>query len=299
MNQRILLAAGLALSFSATLGATEASAQTTGGAERVAQVVTVRPEVATLRKLQKPVTVAFADNKLEDVLKFIADATGADLEIMWADDRESDGLNKETTITLDAKSIPAITLLERVLDKAYAADSSSEGGNTWQMTTLGAVQVGPKTRLNKFRRLEVYPIDDLLLEIPRFDEAPEFNLQTVLQGAQGGGGQSPFQDQGGQEEDDRPTREQKTQDLIEVITTLVEPEQWVDNSGSGGTIRAFQGSLLINAPDYMHRELAGYPYWPSRASSGGGKTRRWVGMSGETSSSAINGLNNVPITEPK
>ncbi|MFZ4573143.1 MAG: hypothetical protein ACOYN0_02020 [Phycisphaerales bacterium] len=299
MNEHLRILAGLAIGASAFGFVPAANAQVTGRvSEKVAPVVTVRPELATLRKLQKPLTVTFTDNKLEDVLKFIADATGAEFEVMWIDDRQSEGLSKEMTLSMEAKGVTALTLLERVLEKATSDESASEGGNSWQMTTLGTVQVGPKSRLNKYRRVELYPIDDLLLEIPRFEDAPEFNLQTVLQSSQGGGGQSPFQDNNADNQGDQRTREEKTQEVIDLITQLVEPDQWADNSGDGGTIRAFQGSLIVNAPDYMHRELAGYPYWPNRGTSGG-RASRYVGLSGGTSTSQVNQLNNSPVTEPK
>lgn len=262
----------------------------------VVKAPTVRPEVDTLRKMHKPITVEFKDQQLGAVMEFIAGTTGADLEIMWADDRAAEGLNKETVINLECKNLTALSLVERVLAAAASAEGQPAGTSTWQMSDTGEMQIGPKTRLNAFKRVEMYSIDDLLTEVPNFLDAPEFNLQTVLQGAQGGG-QSPF-DEGNEEEPDVRTRQQKIDELIDLITTTVEPDQWDSSAGGGGSIRSFQGSLMVNGADYIHRQLAGYPYWRSKL---GGSVRgsRYVGLGVNAATSQINGLNNVPITEPK
>jgi hypothetical protein len=255
----------------------------------------LRPEVDTLRKMHKPITVEFKDQQLSAVMEFIAGTTGADLEIMWADDRVAEGLNKESVINVECKNLTALSLVERVLAAAAAAEGQPAGTNSWQMSETGEMQIGPKSRLNAFKRVEMYSIDDLLTEVPNFLDAPEFNLQTVLQGARGGG-QSPFTD-GNEEEPDVRTRQQKIDELVDLITTTVEPEQWDTSAGGGASIRSFQGSLLVNGADYIHRQLAGYPYWRGKL---GGSVRgsRYVGLGVNTATSQINSFNNVPVNEP-
>ena len=272
-----------------------AMAQTT---ERIVAPTTVRPEAATLARMQKRITTSFSETRLEDVFKYIAEATGADLEIMWADDRSPEGFNKDTTISLESKALPALTFIERVLAKAAAVDDIA-GGASWQMTESGSMQIGPKSRLNKYKRVEVYSIEDLLLDVPDFDGAPEFNLQSVLQSGQGGGGQSPFQDgaNGQQDDQNRQSRDEKVQEVIDLITKLVETDQWVDNGGDGATITSFRGTLIIDAPDYVHRGVNGYPYWTGSTTAvrrGG----RWVGIGGRTSNSQVDGIVNTPVQEP-
>ena len=119
----------------------------------------------TLVKMQRPISISFAETPLQDVMKFIAEVTGADIEPMWQDDQNSTGLEKEKAITLKAEKTTALALLEKVLEKA-TNDLSGTGGNTWQMSESGTLQCGPKSRLNKFRRVEIYPVRDLLMEIP-------------------------------------------------------------------------------------------------------------------------------------
>jgi hypothetical protein len=271
-------------------------AQTT---ERIVAPTTVRPEAATLSRMQKRLTVSFSEMRLEDIFKYIAEATGADFEVLWTDDRSPEGFNKDTPLSIEAKALPALTLLERIVTKAAAADDIT-GGATWQMTESGSMQIGPKSRLNKYKRVEVYSIEDLLLDVPNFENAPDFNLQSVLQSGQGGGGQSPFQDgaNGQQDDQNRQTRDQKVQEVIDLITKLVETDQWVDNGGDGATITPFRGTLIIDAPDYVHRGVNGYPYWTG-GSTAGRRGGRWVGISGRTSNSQVDGITNTPVQEPK
>ncbi len=262
-------------------------------------VMSSRPERDTLAKFARPLTVEFKESRLEDVIKFMTEVTGADLEPMWQDDRNSTGLNKDMLITLNAKGTNALKVLEKILQKASEKGDLLE--NTWQMSDTGAMQIGPKERLNAFKRLEIYDINDLLVELPRYDQAPEFDLQSVLQSSgQGGGGssQSPFRDtQSGRNQNPGLSREDKGKNVIDIITGLIETEQWSDNGGTGGTIRYYQGTLMVNAPDYMHRQINGYDYWPAGSQSATVVNgRRWVSLNLDTAVSTLDGLANQPVT---
>ncbi len=223
-------------------------------------------ERETIVKLLRPMSVELTGQRLEDVMRYIADVTGADIEVLWMDDTHAIGLDPEHTVTLRVRNASALTMIERILEQSASA-FGEPGSNTWQFTTYGTFEVGPKERLNRNRRVELYDINDMLFEVMDFTDAPTFNLNSVLQGSQGGGGgQSPFQQTGQQQrgQDDRPTRQEMAQTLIDIITANVETEQWEDNGGDGASIRFYQGHLIINAPDYVHRGVNGYRWWPAR-----------------------------------
>lgn len=257
------------------------------------------PQRDTLVRMMRPVSnVEFADQRLEDVMKFIITVTGADIEVMWGGDASGkEGLDKEQQITLKFIRGTALQLLERVLDKTQT--ESGTNGHAWQMTESGAMQVGPKPRLNAYRRVVVYSITDLIQDIPDYTNAPEFDLQSVLQNSGqggGGGGQSPFRANQQQRQDRRPFAE-RANELRKILTGLVEPEQWTDNGGESSTMQYFQGSFIVNAPDYVHRGLDGYPYWPATATkvtTQGG--RRYVSLGVDTAISKLRGFENQPIT---
>lgn len=284
----------------ATTAAPAASTSTTSAATPTFRSTGV-PQRDTLIKMMRPTTIEFKEQRLEEVMNFIIELTGADIEIMWSDDKNSSGLEKDTQINLKSSNLTALVLLERVLEKA-AAGGGTISPNSWQFTESGTLQVGPKERLNAYRRVEMYPINDLLQDLPDYTQAPEFDLQSVLQnrggrGGGGGGSQSPFRDNNQGQTTPKKPMDERAEDLKKILIGLVETEQWQDNGGSGASIQYYQGQFLVNAPDYVHRQLNGYPYWPAsatRTSTVGG--RRYVSLGMDSSIAKIKGFTNYPIT---
>jgi len=225
-------------------------------------------ERATMIQLLKPVTVELTDQRLEDVITYLSGVTGADIQAHWMDDTHAIGLDPDQPINLKARNASALSIIERALEQA-ATSFGEPGSATWQFTRYGSFEIGPKERLNAHRRVELYDINDLLMEIPDFAEAPTFDLNSVLQssgGRGGGGGRSPFS--GGNQDDQRERipRTELADNIINIITDIVETEQWELNGGDGATIRFYDGHLLVNGPDYVHRGLNGYSWWPKRLS---------------------------------
>jgi hypothetical protein len=290
-----LLAAGLALgSGGAVLAQKSADNAPMTQIDRVAQV---SPERATLLRLNRKISLKVEDTRLEDVIKFIQDVTQADIEPLWTTDNSSGtGLDKEKKITLNVQNQPALYVLEAVLEKARADFAE----NTWQMSGTGAIQIGPKELLNKTKRVVIYDIHDLLMIIPRYTEVPAIDLNSVLQSNQGGSGQSPFKDAGDNKGplDNLPTMEERAKKIQDLITQLVEPSQWQDNGGEGASMHYFNGTLIVNAPDYIHRALNGYSYWPSGTRQVAAKDgqRRWVTLNMDPGISTIKEIRQVPVT---
>jgi hypothetical protein len=283
----LLLAAGLASGAMGQAGTAPSAAAPT------AVPSTGDPTRDNFLRLGRGITIKFEEQRLEDVMTYIGDFTGAELEVLWADAQNADGLDPDQTLTLSAKNVSALTLLEKVLEKAQTEDQE----NTWQLSKYGAIQAGPKSRLNKFKRTEIYDINDLLVEIPRYDEVPTIDLQSVLQSGQGGGGQSPFRDDNEEDEEDRKSLQDKADEVVALITKIVEPQQWIDNGGDAGSIDQFRGTLIVTAPDYMHRQINGYPWFPSsRTASGMTNGRRWVSLDLDTGISTVDGFGQQPIT---
>jgi hypothetical protein len=257
------------------------------------------PQRDTIARMMRTMSVDLTDQRLEDVAKFIQESTSADIEFLWGDGFS--GLDKEKTITMKVTNRTALQLLDAVLERAVA-DAGGTGA-TWQLTESGTLQVGTKESLNKFSRLEVYPISDLIAEVPDYPDAPIFDLQQAFQqnqggrGGGGGGGSSFIRDQGGQEATQRRPADERAEELIDIIRTLVEPEQW--DSG-GATIRFWQNNLLIKAPDYIHRQINGYTWWPKQSttisrSSGG----RYVSLGVDAGISGLPEFQPLAITVPR
>ncbi|MFO0860773.1 MAG: hypothetical protein U0570_09475 [Phycisphaerales bacterium] len=246
----------------ATFGFSPAMAQNASVAPQSPQTLAAQRQA--LGTMMKVMTVDYQQTRLEAVLKNIADVTGAPLVVLWADDRNQVGLDKETLVTFGAVDQTALTVLEGVL--AQAGGDPSLGGASWQMTEGGQIEVGPKQRLNRTRRLEIYDISDLLLEVPDYNSVPQFDLNSALQASSGGGGggSSPFSGGGTQTNQNMGKPEaERADEVIRIIVDLVEPDQWTNNGGSAATVRYYKKQLLVTAPDYIQRQINGYPFWPA------------------------------------
>jgi len=263
-----------------------------------AEVRTGVPQRDTLIKVMKRISVDFQEKRLEDVMNFVKDYMGADLDPLWIDERNTDGLDKERLVSVKVDNVTTLALIERILE---SAQSDFGGSNSWQMTETGAMQIGPKARLNKFRRVEIYDVTDLITEIPDYRDVPRIDLQQALQASQGGGGggQSPFRDDTGGNERDQELKErqERATEVMELIRSLVEMDQWVENGGDGGSMRYWQGGIIVNAPDYMHRGINGYPYWPSAGTSSRVQNgKRYVTLNGDAGLARVAGFGQQPVS---
>ncbi len=220
-----------------------------------------------LTKLSQKITLDVEDQPIEDLFSFLNDVTGAEIEPIYLnDDVTAEGIDPETLVTIKVNEVAALVVLERILLRAQRTEGTGEE-YTWQFTDYGTIECGPKVRLNENKRIELYDVADLLYIVPDFDNAPEFDLQSAVQqagqGGGSGGGQSPLSG-GNQDPQDIATFAERAQALQDLITATVEPDQWSELGGDGGTITLYNQSFIITAPDYIHRQIAGYDFWPAR-----------------------------------
>ncbi|MDF1808729.1 MAG: hypothetical protein P1U42_03445 [Phycisphaerales bacterium] len=221
---------------------------------------------SVLVSLSKPISLDVEDQPLEDIFNFIAEVTGVELEPIYLNENfASNGMDPETLITMKASNTPALIVLERVLLRAQRAESIGEE-YTWQFTDYGSIEFGPKTELNRNQQVELYDIADLLFVVQDFDNAPEFDLQSAVSQAGGGGGGggsgSPFSSGGGNVTS--TTSAENAQALTDLIQSTIEPDQWAALGGDGASMTFYNNSFIITAPDYIHRQIAGYSFWPSK-----------------------------------
>ncbi len=240
------------------------------------------------------VSVRFQETRAKEAFEYLQKLVGCELLVRWADaNGASDGFDPEAPITLSLERISALAALERMIQQASTEPS------TWQLRD-GYVEVGPKARLNArtSQDTRIYPIRDLLFEAPNFDNAPEFNLNQSIQnfGGMGGGGGGGFGGGGGGggfgggggggggmgggggggapfgEAGESPARrpaEEKAEELIDLIKSLVEPDIWLDETAA--SIRYYDGNLIVRAPDYVQRQIGGYGMLPPPPARQGGR----------------------------
>ena len=108
---------------------------------------------------------------------------------------------------------------------------------------------------------KVYPVEDLVMEIPNF-AGPTFNLQsqTNQTSGQGGGGSSGsglFSDSGAATAETPVSKQARADSLVKLITDTVQPEIWRENGGTAA-IRYFNGHIIVTAPRSVHEKLIGF-----------------------------------------
>jgi hypothetical protein len=202
------------------------------------------------RGLMTRITIDLREQTISDTIDFLAGAAGLEADAAWSTDA-SIGLDADATISLRLRNVTVLEGLERALD-AIGADDVDEP--TWQLAADGVLEIGPRSRLNRHRRVETYAIADLVRATPDFPDAPNIDLGAALRPDTG----AIFQEErAGPSMTPAEVAETPAERLARLITTLIEPAQWSENGGQGATIHILNDTLVIDAPEYIHRQIAG------------------------------------------
>jgi len=223
----------------------------------IAQSPQNRQTLATLQQQRLP-NVEFRDNTLAEALDFLAQVTQINMDVDW-EALENVNITRDEPVSLSLQNVPVQTVLERVLAKV----GDPEFGDTaaWAVQD-GMLVVSSDEEIRKNTILDIYDVRDLVVEVPNYDEAPELDLEQILQsggGGGGGGGQSPFEDtddQGDFGEDFRPL-EERIDEMKDIIREQVDFEGWRENGGNTGFIQDWNGQLIITNTPRNHREIRG------------------------------------------
>ncbi len=179
----------------------------------------------------------------------IGQASGITLNVMWSDAAHTTGLDPGVSASIQALNEPVQSIIERLLD---STDSGEYDKATWQLSRNGSIQIGPRSQLNAYKRLQVYDVSDLLKVVPDHRRGPTIDLQQAISG---NGVPLTGTDEGNDWLAESRETKDRAEDLAALIRDLVETEQWTENGGEGGTIKLHQNTLIINAADYIHRAL--------------------------------------------
>jgi len=195
----------------------------------------------------------FTGVALEDALEFLRDASGANLHVNWPA-LEAVGVDRQTPINMRLRNVS----LSRVLSLVLSEASAGTGLLTYYVQD-NVIHVTTREIADRDMITRVYPVDDLLMEIPDFI-GPSFDLeqdqgQTSGRGGGGGGGGTSLFSQTTDRDSDRPTtKNERAQQLIDLITSTIQPDIWAVNGGHAN-IRYFNGSLIVTAPRSVHESI--------------------------------------------
>lgn len=90
-------------------------------------------------------------------------------------------------------------------------------------------------------RIEIYYVRDLIMEVPNFNEAPELDLNAVINHS------GTFKNKNNQLKHSN----RQPDELMELIDEMVDHEAWSDTAN----MRYRNGHLIIKAPESTHQKL--------------------------------------------
>jgi hypothetical protein len=194
-----------------------------------------------------------------DAIEFIRDASGANIHVNWKA-LEQQNVTPDATVNLRLRAVPLKKVLNLLLSEVSGSDTLT------YYVDDGVIEITTREMADKKVYTRVYPVEDLVMDIPEFVEPPTFDLTQVGQqsgsgggggGGGGGSGQSIFGNNTSQQQrDPGKTRAERGDELVQLVTETVRPEVWAVNGGTA-TIRYFRGSLVVTAPRSVHEALGG------------------------------------------
>ena len=211
--------------------------------------------------------VRFNGVALTDAIDFLRDISGANLVVNWKALEEA-GITKDTQLNIRLRGVSLKKALTMVLAEAGGGDKL-----TYDVDE-GVIQVTTRELADEKMITRVYPVQDLLMEIPDFTDAPDFSLNSTSnnqnQSPQGGGGIGASGGTQGQhtnslfggdstttkKDDEGKTKAERTQDLLDMIRAVIYPDVWQENGGKAA-IRMWNGNLIVTAPRSVQEALGG------------------------------------------
>ena len=217
------------------------------------------PAAAALQK--KLPEIKFNSVALEDAIDFLRDVSGANIHVNWRA-LELMNVTRQTPISVRLNDVSLRRVLKSVLDEAGAGEQL-----TWYIEE-GVIEITTREIADQQMITRVYPVEDLVMEIPNF-AGPQFNLgnQTaqISGGGGGGGGGSSglFTGSGGGGAGggnsfalEATTKQQRADSLVKLIQETIKPEIWRENGGTA-SIRYFNGHLIVTAPRSVQEAIGG------------------------------------------
>lgn len=185
-----------------------------------------------------------------DVVDFLRDVGQTNIFVNWRA-LEGAGIAKDTQVTARLRDVKFNKVLTTILNEV--------GGGTVRLGYTideGVITISTEEDLSANVVTRVYDIRDLIINIPDFTEAPDFNLQQSAQVGGGGGGSSLFGGGGGGGgEDEAVTRTELVDQIIQLIQDTIASDSWKDNGGSVGSLRELQGQLIVTQTPENQRNL--------------------------------------------
>jgi type II secretory pathway component GspD/PulD (secretin)/tetratricopeptide (TPR) repeat protein len=204
--------------------------------------------------LDKPMVPDFDRVPFGEVMERLADAHHLNILVNWNDLKRA-GVERDIPIEL---SLPNEITLKKVITETLTQAGGGEVQLGYDIAD-GVITVATQKLIDQNSYPVVYDINDLLMEIPNFTDAPQTDLSKFNSWNQSTAyADRPwaFGDDDDDEPEHDPDRERRVQQIIDLIQTTVAPESWRDLGGTVGTIKEINGQLVVTENSAAHREIS-------------------------------------------
>ncbi len=197
-----------------------------------------------------------------DAVDFLRDVTGANINVNWKA-LAAANVAPDAQVNIRLTSVPLRKALQILLTEAGGGESL-----TYYLED-NVIEITTKEIADKIMYTRVYPVEDLLLEVQDFTDAPSFDLTNSNSGGGSGGGGGAGGGGGGQSRggifaqnpsstnaEAPKTKTQRGEALVQLVISTIQPDIWRDNGGTA-VIRYFNGTLVVTAPLSVHEALGG------------------------------------------
>lgn len=201
-------------------------------------------------RLQQPIPIDFQANQFERVINYLRGVTGVNFFVNWKA-LEGVGIARDLPITMTLNEVPAEKALNLILDEV----SGELGGAASLDYTIdeGIVIISTKELLATRTVIRTFDIRDLIIQVPNFTDAPEFDLSAVSQSA-ADGGVDIFGGSTGTDTEILTTRE-LTDRIMDLIRTTVDPDGWRLAGGLTSSMSELNGTLIVNSTPNNHIQI--------------------------------------------
>ncbi len=151
--------------------------------------------------------------------------------------------------------------LHRALDLILGETGGS--GKIGYTVDENVIEITTQDLIDSRMYTRVYPVEDLIMEVPDFSDAPDFSLTSTSNnssqngGGNSGSGSSPFSGSSSSASADKgKTKTERANELMDLIRSVVQPEIWQENGGKA-VIRYYNGNLVVTAPRSVQEAIGG------------------------------------------
>lgn len=211
--------------------------------------------------------VDFNDVALDQAFDRLKDESQvSNLVIDW-DDLAGAGIQRDKAVSLSARNVPMRSVLEQML---------SQVGGTVKLGYVaqgGLVRVATREKLDRNKHIVVYDIRDLLVDIPKFADAPKLDgvidsgaawrsyshlFEGPALGIDGKSLDASNPESAAAEGGRSHTRDASrglAKQIMDIMRDTVAPDSWRETGSGDGAMRELNGQLIVYNTSDAHRQV--------------------------------------------